>query len=68
VHVADIAADPDYADSKNVASRRRTMLGVPLLREGAVVGSIQHLAIVACRVTIASLALAIKYWIPVKGV
>ena len=40
VHVADILADPDYADSESVASGRRTSLGVPLLRDGAVLGMI----------------------------
>jgi two-component system, NtrC family, sensor kinase len=40
VHVADILADPDYAHSVSVASGRRTTLGVPLLREGAVLGMI----------------------------
>jgi GAF domain-containing protein len=40
VHVADISADPDYAWPGVVASGRRTMLGVPLLREGAVLGTI----------------------------
>jgi GAF domain-containing protein len=40
VQVADIAADPDFALPEVVASGRRTMLGVPLMREGAVVGTI----------------------------
>jgi GAF domain-containing protein len=40
VHVADITAEPDYALPGVAASGRRTILGVPLLREGVVVGTI----------------------------
>jgi GAF domain-containing protein len=40
VHVADARTDPDYAYPETIAAGIRTMLGVPLLREGAVLGSI----------------------------
>jgi PAS domain S-box-containing protein len=40
VQIADIAADSDFAVSESVAAGTRTVLGVPFLREGAVVGTI----------------------------
>src|SRR5215469_14364637 len=40
VHVEDIRADPDYALPATVASGRRSMLGVPLLRDSELIGVI----------------------------
>src|SRR5262249_46355811 len=40
LHVEDIRADPDFVLPEVVAARRRTALGVPLLREGEVLGAI----------------------------
>jgi transcriptional regulator with GAF, ATPase, and Fis domain len=40
VHVADIRADPDYRSPDSVATGRRTMLGVPLLRGSEPIGLI----------------------------
>jgi two-component system, NtrC family, sensor kinase len=40
VHVADILTDPDFALPEVVKFGTRTTFGVPLLREGAVIGAI----------------------------
>jgi GAF domain-containing protein len=40
VQIADIRADPEFALPEVVKAGRRTMLGAPLLREGAVLGTI----------------------------
>jgi GAF domain-containing protein len=41
VHITDIASDPDYSMAETITlGKFRTMLGVPLLREGLVVGTI----------------------------
>ena len=40
VHIADIRTEPDHARPEAVAAGYHTSLGVPLLREGAVLGTI----------------------------
>ena len=40
VHITDILADPDFAVPETVASGRRTLLGVPLLRDSEAIGII----------------------------
>src|ERR1700758_2333744 len=41
VHIADITADPDYTHAESVTvGKLRSVLGVPLMREGGVVGTI----------------------------
>jgi GAF domain-containing protein len=41
VHITDIASDPDYTQTETLTlQKNRTMLGVPLLRDESVVGTI----------------------------
>jgi two-component system NtrC family sensor kinase len=41
VHIPDITSDPEYTQTETITlQKNRTMLGVPLLREGVVVGTI----------------------------
>src|SRR5262249_56815263 len=40
VHVTDILADPDFAVPETARAGRRTILGVRLLRQGEVLGTI----------------------------
>jgi two-component system, NtrC family, sensor kinase len=40
VHIADVRADPDYTLADREKFNVRTMLGVPLMREGAAIGVI----------------------------
>jgi GAF domain-containing protein len=40
IHISDTFADPEYGSGPITAAKRRTILSVPLLREGATVGVI----------------------------
>jgi signal transduction histidine kinase len=40
VHIPDVLADPEYDTAAQKIGRFRTLLGVPLLREGAVIGAL----------------------------
>src|SRR5262249_34835789 len=39
VHIPDVLADPDYTFAAPLVSGVRTLLGVPMLREGAAIGA-----------------------------
>jgi GAF domain-containing protein len=40
VHIPDVLADPEYDNAAQKIGRFRTLLGVPLVREGAVIGAL----------------------------
>jgi GAF domain-containing protein len=40
VHIPDVLADPEYDSAAQKIGKFRTLLGVPLLREGAVIGAL----------------------------